>query len=84
MANIAEDIIPPDGTYDNTKLKEHLHENIPASGVFSVPTISQQYVQKELSSLDLTKAAGLDTVTRQNCFEFQYQFYPALLQKYSA
>ena len=67
--------------YDNIKLKQHLTENITPSEVFTIPWITQKCVKKELRSPDLTKAAGLDTVTSKlliiaaPCFPVQLRKY---------
>lgn len=60
--NIASKIKEPIVDSDFSKLKNHIESKIPENVLFELPEIDETFVFKFLSSLDISKATGLDGI----------------------
>ena len=66
FANIAKMYIPAqsDNTqFDSTTLSNYINSKVPANYEFSIPTVSEEWVKKQLSSIDSKKATGPDGIS---------------------
>ena len=60
--NIASNLKKPLQPCDFTKLKNYINSKVPENIVFDLPNIDQNFVYNFLSSLDTSKATGLDGI----------------------
>ena len=60
--NIASNLKEPLQPCDFTKLKNYINSKVPENIVFDLPNIDQNFVYNFLSSLDTSKATGLDGI----------------------
>ena len=60
--NIASNLKEPLRPCDFTKLKNYINSKVPENLVFDLPYIDQNFVYNFLSSLDTSKATGLDGI----------------------
>lgn len=60
--NIASDLKEPLQQNDLSKLNDYINSKVPDNVVFDLPDIDENFVHRFLSSLDTTKATGLDGI----------------------
>ncbi|MEW8542134.1 MAG: endonuclease/exonuclease/phosphatase family protein, partial [Candidatus Thiodiazotropha sp.] len=60
--NIASNLKEPMQLYNFTKLKNYINSKVPDNIVFDLPNIDQNFVYSFLSTLDTSKATGLDGI----------------------
>lgn len=62
FANVATHLKEPVQSSDFNLLKEYVDSKVPVNNLFSIPMINISFVKKFLTSLDATKATGLDCI----------------------
>ncbi|MEW8547445.1 MAG: reverse transcriptase family protein [Candidatus Thiodiazotropha sp.] len=62
FATVASQLKEPIKASNFSSLKEHINSNVPSDTFFDIPEINTSFVRKFLTTLDCTKATGLDDI----------------------